>query len=265
MSKPRRNIRKKRRTRSRNIRYDDLSAEMNDLFNSALLKGTDTEIEMLSTPFGEIPYSDGMIAFQLKHKKLLLEIMSFDAEQNNPLEHLIFLEKAKDKYPNEPFLENSIAECYLELGRKEAHQQKVEENFERFKGDPSIDLSYIRLKGKEEEAEQTFHKIFGEELNIAKIYPNFKAFDEAVICDFYTEAAFHYDQIKAYDMAKACLEVVGIFKPREAIQLSELVDLRSDPKKKRALLFKGILFLLFVLAVIVGIIWGIVKLFQWIF
>ncbi|MEM6698246.1 MAG: hypothetical protein AAF806_02775 [Bacteroidota bacterium] len=265
MPRPKKKVRKKRRVRNEDAIHDDLSDKVNDIFNEALLKSTNSEIEMLSTPFGEIPHSDGMIAFQLKHKKLLFEIMGMDEEMDDPLKRLIFYEKCKDKYPNEPFLENGIAECYAELDREEEHEQKVKENYELFKGNPHIDLLYVRFKNEEENTLQFFHEMYGDELNLAKAYPKLKAFDEKVICDFYTEATFYYEKMKAYEVAKECLEVIGIFEPDRAYKMSILVDFRSDPKKKRVAVAKGIFTVLLLLAVIIGIIWGIVKLFQWIF
>lgn len=270
MPKIRKKTRKKRRNRDSEDKPLDQKNQSpakveNPQSYEEILEYLNEDISIVETTFGEIPFSNDMFLLHMKQKELLLELLDREDYTEDVLDLFVIYKKLSDKYPGEPYLESSIAYCYSKLERETEYRQKVIENFKHYQGYPEIDLAYVRLQNTVNNSNNYFGILFGEQLNIATIYPTFKAFSENTITEFYTEAALYYGRLKAYDRAKECAAVIGIFDHSQEKALNTAIDFIGNPRKR---FFGGLLtifIVLLILAIIIGIIWGVIKFFQWIF
>ncbi|MFK7980651.1 MAG: hypothetical protein AB8G86_11760, partial [Saprospiraceae bacterium] len=185
-------------------------------------------------------------------------------EEDDVLSRLIYLEKIKIKYPNEPFLAHEIAICYEDLKEWEKYDKAVEENYEKYSGYPSIDINYVVLNF-EKDGSDTLDDVFGNILNIHEVYPAYKMFDSKVVENFYAILSDIYRVRNELLIARQCAEIVIEFDSFKGILLKNRIDFIEKPWLRwKSRLVMGAIILL-ILSIIGGIIWGIVSLFQWIF
>lgn len=229
-------------------------------------KNADAAIEVLETPFGEVMVNDRMLVDNLKSKRVLFKLLKIDEaiKEDDVLSRLIYLEKIKDQHPNEPFIAHEIAICYEDMEEWEKYNKTVEENYEKHQGYPSIDISYVAVNFDEYDKDIA-GDIFGEELNIHQIYPRFKAFDSEMVVDFYATLSTIYKNRNELSIARKCAEIVKGLDDFKGQILEKRLDLIENPWLKRKIMFSLVILVLVILSVVVGIIWGIISFFQWIF
>lgn len=250
---------KKNKTKKRKRRIHHTKNEIMEL----LLKTKKEEegIEILETPFGELFIHDDMLAHTLKDKGVLLDFSKIgDEVEGDVLSKLIFLEKLKEQYPDEPFVAHEVSICYQSMKELEKYNTLVEENYEKHQGYPVIDISYVALNHDEYNIDVA-DEVFGKKLNIHQLYPRFKAFDRETISQFYAMLCAIYRDRNELVTARKCARVVGLLDSLRGDILEAHIDLIEKPWLKWKAIFLGILILLFILSVIGGIIWGIIRLF----
>lgn len=224
------------------------------------------DLEILETPFGKIKIHDGTLAHAFKNKGVLLELLAMEdkIKEQDSIGRLVHFEKLKDKYPKEPFIAYEIAESYRDLEKKEKFRQLTIENYENYKGYPFIDISYVMLK-HDEDKEDVIEEVFGKALNIHEIYPTFKAFDRAMIADFYFVKGMISKENNQLEIAKNCLEVLMQVDDRKGLFLKTSIDYIEKPWIKWQLRIFMVLIVGVILGIIGGIIWGAISVFQMIF
>jgi len=239
--------------------------EIGDLIQQTIKEETTS----LESPFGDIRINESMFLHLIRNKDFLYEMFTHDVGtpdvEKDTLEQLVYFEKINNKYPNEPYLRHSIACCYEHLKEKNKYQAKVKKNFEQFGGEyPMIDITYLQLMldlGKTEIA----NSLVGEELNIHKIYPNIEAFDTEVVSNFYGILMDVFRNRKDIETAKKCAQIVASIDENTEDLFKIMLDFDENPWKRRGFTFLSLLGIVSIIAVILGIVWGIIKFFQWIF
>lgn len=243
----------------------DSIGEIEMLIQQSLIEET-TYIE---TPFGDILINDGMVLQLMRNKDFLTELVESDSgglvREKDALENLIYFKKLDDKYPNEPYIKHGIALGYESLKEKKKYRAAVKENFNQYKGEyPNIDIEYMKLMFDSKEFDKAYNLI-GTELNLHKIYPKIKAFDEEVVKDFYLLLVDVFSHRKDFETAKECAEIVGYLDPGAGAFLKKGLELDENPWKRRRFKFLSLLAIITVLAIIIWIVWGIIQFVQWIF
>lgn len=275
MSKPNKSPKKRNKKRTFRPKKSSWSQpnaiDARGVLGDIMLEASDVKesIIVYETPFGKISAGEGMEMYSIKNKALLLDILAMnDSEHEEPLDELIQVEKLKDKYPNEPYIYHEIGNIYRRLGEKGKFAKLAISNYERFKGYIDIDMDYFEHVYKTGEGvgrEEVKEKIFGTALNLHEIYPKTKAFEERTVFYFYTMLATYYIHEKNYQLAKDCTAVIRAIRPNSVEKLETMIRIKEDAvyRWKQFAMFGGIILL--ILAIIGGIIYGIVKFFQWIF
>ncbi|GEM_PF-5952733 len=259
---------KKNKAKKRTRRSPKIGEGAKNKIGEAILqsKNFEGEIEILETPFGEILINDQMLLTTLKNKAIIFELLKIgeEIEESDVLSRLIYLEKLKDKYPNEPFLAHEISICYEDMKEWDKYDKAVKENYEKHRGYPSIDISYVSLNFDEYDTD-LLDDIFGQAMNIHQVYPIFKAFDSKIVAAFYATLSTIYKNRNELLRARQCAEIVTQFNKLKGGILETRIDLIEKPwfRWKSRLIIGGIILL--ILSVIGGIIWGIISLFQWVF
>lgn len=220
----------------------------------------------MDTPFGDILISEGMTLKMIRNKKFLYEIIVEEKlkidDEADALTQLIHFEKINNKYPNEPFIRYAIASNYKDLNEEEKYQAAVIENFDFFnREDPNIDAAYLQLL-IDQKKEELASSLVGDELNLHQLYPKLKMFDKDTIEYFYAVLTDVFAYRKDFETAMKCAEIVSSINPKEGHAIETMLEYKSDPRKMRRAALKGLLIMLTILVVII---WGIVKFFQWIF
>ena len=257
----------KTKKRKRRIQHTKNEASTKNEIIELFLKSKKNEedIEILETPFGEIFIHDNMLAHTLKDKDVLFDLSKIDeVEEGDTLSKLIFLEKLKDQYPDEPFVAHEVSICYQGMKELEKYNTLVEENYEKHQGYPVIDISYVGLNLDEYDIDIA-DDVFGKELNIHQLYPRFKAFDRETISQFYAILSVIYRDRNELLTARKCARIVALIDFERGDTLETYIDIIERPWLKWKAIFLGVLILLLILSLIGGIIWGIISLFQWIF
>lgn len=253
--------------KKRKIRHEFVR-NLDHIIGEDLLKSIDfqEDLRVIETPFGDIKVHDGATLYTLKNKGVLLEILTFNekVEEDNTIDRLIYFEKLKDKYPKEPYIAYEIAECYNQLERDEKYDELVVENFEKFRGYPAIDITYLILKFFRDE-ENLVEEVFGNALNLHIIYPEYKVFDIAVVTDFYFLLGMVSKKEKELELARKFAEIVSETDTRKGLILKTGIDFEEKPWLKWRGNLMLILILVAILGIIGGILWGIVSVFQMIF
>jgi len=207
-----------------------------------------------------------MLVDSLKNKGVIFELLKIDKAvvEDDVLSRLIYLEKIKTKYPNEPFIAHEIAICYKDLEEREKYEKAVKENYEKYRGYPSVDINYVLLNF-EKDGIDTLDDVFGNILNIHEVYPLHGIFDSKVVKDFYAILSDIYRVRNELLIARQCAEVVVEFDSLKGNVLKQRIDFIEKPWLKWKANFLLLAIILLILSVIGGIIWGIISLFQWIF
>lgn len=236
----------------------------NDL-GELIVNSIQEDFEILETEFGPIKMSDEAVFYALRNKGAFLPITSLaqDVPEDDYIEILLGYERLNQEFPEEPFIHVQIAGCYKVLNQEEKYTDRLEANFLDFQGYPSVDIEYSLSLGQM--SVDQYESIFGKELNIHDLYPDFKAFDSYTITKFYVLKTKYYVDLKEYETAKNCVEIVKMLDLNGSRLLSSMVSYQSDPAFRRKTKLLRVLFLILVISIIGGAIWGIIKLFQWIF
>ncbi len=228
------------------------------------------ELEIWHTPFGVLHTHKVALVERMKNQLLIFEIISRtemidNGEPDGALGYLVWLEKVKDKFPNEPFLHYQIAECYKGLNEHEIYKDKVEDNYASYRGYPPVDIAFVSSLG-ENEQQDMIPKVFGASLNLHEIYPKYKAFTAEEVEDFYSLHCLIRKRQKDFSTARQCTEVLAIIgEVAQARKLYMQIDLDEKTWKRWGVLLILILIILFLLSLVGGVIWGLVRLVQWIF
>ena len=241
----------------------DPAAEIRILIQKSLKEDT----TYINTPFGDILINDGMVLQLIRNKHFLIEFTSRDGikKEKDALEHLVYFEKVNDKYPNEPYIKHGIALGYESLKEKEKYQAAVKKNFNQYKWEyPNIDIEYIKLMFYLKE-QDIASSLVGAELNLHKIYPKIKAFDEETVIEFYTILIDIFRYRKDLETAKKCAEIVGCLDVKQGNFLETILEFAENPWKKIRYLFLILLAFIAFLAIVIWVGWGIIQFFQWIF
>jgi len=231
-----------------------------------LIKASTKDTEILDTPFGPISMNESMFITGVRNKRFVLDLQqTMDGiSEDDDIDQLLQLEKLKEKYPKEPFAHYLVAGCYKDLKKIDKHEALLKSNVATFPHHPSIDTAYASWFIKNQDDKQ-IDKLFGGKLYLPDIYPNYKIFDSQVIFDFYGYMADIHKLKGDYETARKCASVVGLIDETGGHLLNKSIDYAEKPIKK----WKGFAILggllLVVIGVVIAIIWGIIKFFQWIF
>ena len=255
---------KKAWVRSKKRRFDTKLELQNDL-GELIVNSIKEDFEILETEFGPIKLSDGAVVYGLKNKGAFLAISSIGDEilDDDHLEILIEYERLNQEFPEEPFIHVQIADCYKKLNREEKYFERLEENFLDYQGYPLVDIEY--LMNLEDVSIDLYESTFGKELNIHKVYQDFKAFDSYTVTQFYALKAKYYVKLEEYETARNCVAIVKEIDWMEAGLLTHMISSASDPSFRRKAMIKRGIFVVLLLGIIGGIFWGIIKLLRWIF
>ncbi len=222
-----------------------------------LVNSIEEDFEILETHFGPIKISEGAVVYGLKNKGALLPISSIGdrISEDDDLEILLEYERLNEKFPEEPFIHVQIADCFKSLHQEEKYLERLKENFLNYKGYPLVDIEYaLNLKKINIEL---YEFIFGKEFNIHHQYPDFRVFDPYTVTHFYALKAKYYIELQEYEIARSCVDIVKQLDRYKAKLLSIMVSYASDPSFKRKAKITRTLFVLVILAIIVGIILGV--------
>jgi len=260
--------RKKRKPRKvrKSYRKEYLATDLdfqNDL-GELIVKTIKEDLKELETAFGPIKLSDGAVVYQLKNKGAFLPITSIG--EKNPddyLEILLEYERLNIEFPEEPFIHVQIADCLKDLNREEKYRQRLHENFLNFKGYPLVDIEYAM--NLEPMSRDQYESIFSEELNIHDAYPGFKAFDDYTVIQFYALKAKYYIALEEYETARNCIDIVEQLDVNNSRLLTVMLSYASDPSFRRKAILTRSVFLVVLLGIVGGVIWGVIRFFQWIF
>jgi hypothetical protein len=248
---------------------DDYIIEISQkALGEAMYKSAFENIEksVLDTPFGSLSMQPGAMLQSIKSKNLLYELhLGFNTEDlDDPIERLVWFKKLQGKFPNEPYPAYEVGKCYSNLKKDEQYEDVVFSNFEQFNEFPLIDCEYYDLM-YEENKKNHVHQIYDEEMNLHTIYPARKAFDFDEINAFYSIRAFIFTKEKNFEMAQKCLQVLEKINSPKTDFVRAHLKITKQPWIKWLNIFALLLIVVAVLALIGGLIWGIVKLFQWVF
>jgi len=224
------------------------------------------EQEKYNLPFGDIKTHDGTLAHAFKNKGVLLALLTMGEklEEEDAIGRLVYFEKLDNKYLNEPYIAYEIAECYRALKKLEKAEALTISNYENYKGYPFIDISYLMLKFDLFEEDLT-EEIFEKTMNMHDVYPSFKAFDAAMVVEFYFVLGMIYRDKNELVTARKCAEVVSQIDARKGLVLKSSIDFIEKPWLKWKTKIILLLIIGVILGIIGGIIWGIVSVFQMIF
>lgn len=267
-------MREKRRLKNKPS-FDNIPRDF--IFSSNLTHQLDEdEIEIFSTPFGDIPIIEDDVMFLAKSQRFVVDF----AQKNQDLEEvvedellnvkeklhlrLLAYKDLKKLYPNEPIINHEITEVLEKLRHTEKQKALIKENYERFDGFPIIDITYA-AHFYEGTLQECLDEIFGGSNNIAENYPERPYFDGREVRRFYVFLAVEYLHEDNIEMAEKCLEVLDATEAKAASIIRTRIKMKKDPWVRRKAIAMLIGLVLLVLAIIVGVIWGIIKFFQWIF
>jgi hypothetical protein len=221
------------------------------------------------TDFGEIKIhpdadvldmSKDVLGTLLIEETLAEEHDDFDEEDD--LQQYLFYENLAKKFPNEPCFAHERMLSYINLDRAEKASELVIENYKKFKGYLPIDL-YYGLHIYNKEYESTVEEIFGNKLNLHEIYPERTCFKKEEVAKFFLLQSLHF--VEQNDLEKAeifanYLENLDYNKQKVAALFLIIREKRNPIKLKiRKWLIIGVL-----ISIIVGVVWGIIALIQWI-
>jgi len=262
--------RKKRKTKKGGnnplIRKFDTKLDLQNNFGEMLVKSIKEDFDLLETDFGPIKISDGAVVYSLKNKGAFVPIASIRdrVSDDDYLEILLEYERLNQEFPGEPFINVQIADCYKHLNEEEKYAQRLKENFSKYKGDPLVDIQYTM--NLDQITLEIYESIFDPaRTNIHEQYPTFKAFDPYTVTEFYALKTKHHIALKEYEVAQKCVAIVQQIDVKKARLLSAMVLYATDPAFRRKAKWTRFIVTLVVLAIIGGVIWGLITLLRWIF
>jgi len=247
------------------VKVFDSESELKRYLGATFLKSIKEDSEVLETDFGPIKISEGAALFGLRNKGAFVPVTSIGdrIDEEDSLELLLEYERLNQEFPEEPFIHVQIADCYKHLEREEKYKQKLADNYFNYKGDPLVDVEFA--SNVEDMTPELYTSIFGTTLNIHERYPKHKIFDPYIVLEFYAQKANYLIALEDYDLAKQCIAIVKQIDARKARMLDARVSYYTDPAFRRKAKLMKYIFFTVVLAVLAGVIWGIVQLFRWLF
>lgn len=279
MAKSRKN-RKKKKSRNRTPFWDSPSKNIESfhiidsssenvtiplgLTKKQLLK----EREFLFTPIGDIPFHSEKHLSTIKNPLLLVKMLQVEESNQEDENYADIIQQLLEEFPEEPFLQIERTGLYLEQGKKDKYIASAKEGFEKYKGSPLIDARYYKVLylEKNPKMEEVYQELFGEEMNIAKLYPNEIAFGQIELQLFYTNIIDRALLHKDYEKAKKIIKVCQIFINPNTVKLYQAkIKYTEFPSAKRIAILKGVMILLLVLGIIISIVYSIISLFQYFF
>ncbi len=225
-------------------------------------------VRELDTPFGPVRIAEDALIRSIRNKALLVDLSAGAPEDENYdlLTELIRLEKLQVAYPGEPFLLREIAEHYSRLNEKEKSRACVVQNYERHRGYPLIDMDYAALIQDAENRDDIVQEVFGSDaLNPHVVYPAIKAFDIEEVDTFYALHALTFASQNSFEKAEQCLRVLERIGSRRFAYVKTTLALKRHPWKRWLGRLVLLLLALLALGLMVGLVWGIVRLVQWVF
>ena len=246
------------------VTWKDISFAVNKK-NTPTYEYEDTDLD---TPFGLIKMRTCELNYTIYGEKIPIVFDHnglVDAIQaKDYIEMVVILEKAIDKYPKVSLFYIELAMAYEVLKKYDKSDEIIEKDFKLNKGLPLVDINYLTMiKDDEAEAGNLFY--YGQTYNIHDAYPKQKYFHPLEITEFYFYlGGYALRNKKDIPLAEKCLatSLMAGNKDEKNIQLMANIKREKYPIKMK--LFRwGLLILL--IGIVVLILWGIYRLFAWIF
>lgn len=252
---------------------DPIVISMNDLADKLIWDNFQKSIDentakKVLTDFGEITIHPDAQTVTLSKKAmgvLLMEDISAEetGEEPDDLEYLLHVEKMYERFPEEPQFAFERAKAYLELGKAEKAKKLIFQNYEKHKGFLPIDLMYGHFR-YEQEGVNLRKEIFGDQINLHKIYPKRQAFTETEFLEYAILQAIWYAKEGEYETARKIASSIGLLKPdAQIVQTRLLVEIGKIQHPRKAKALRAMLILVIV-GLLIGLIWGIFALGRWI-
>ncbi len=226
---------------------------------------SDSDIE---TPFGVLKmrkYDDTKRVVYEERLPLMFDFANLNEviASKDALKIAILLEKAIEKHPKAVPFYIQLRMAYKNLKAYDEESEVIRRNYAVNKGLPIVDVEYMSLGNEKKTIEYSF--FYDTQLyNIHEAYPKQKHFAPFEILTYYGhlgECAFNNDDL---ELTEKCLDIMKMVDDKYITTTILSMDLenRKHPIKTK---FKILASIVFILGIIALIIWGIYRLFTWIF
>ncbi|MFK7932375.1 MAG: tetratricopeptide repeat protein [Saprospiraceae bacterium] len=225
----------------------------------------------IKTAFGDLPYSADKTFFDVSDPRALVELIQIVNHEVTQTEYLIAFEELIQKYPDEPAFYTERTGTLVAMKQTEEAAIHIKKDVARFPNAPAIvlrDLQHRALKAANNaiQRERLIVERLGENHFIGDVFPQELAFNDVEIEMFYNLWFHLFLDRKDWENAQSCIEVFktldrGVTTPL----LQRKLNVRRNPRLRYRYKVQGILVIALFLGIIVAIIYGVVKFFQWIF
>ncbi len=240
---------------------DTVIISMNDLADKLIWENfqksmDENTVKKVLTDFGEITIHPDAQTATLSKKAmaaLLLEDISAPetGDEADDLENLLHVEKMYEMFPDEAQFAFERAKAYLELGKAEKAKKLIFQNYEKYKGFLPIDLLYGHFR-YEQEGVNLRKELFGDEINLHKIYPKRQAFTESEFMEYVILQAIWYAKEGEYETARKIASSICLLNPdAKIVQTRLLVEIGKIQHPRKAKALRAMLILIILLDKIV--------------
>ena len=249
-----------------NISLNDLLAMngIGGMDNFSKSPYSDSDIE---TPFGVLKMrkydNDRMVYGNSMPIMFDAESMNEAIDAKDHIKMVVLLEKAIEKHPKAIPFYLQLRDTYGYLKQYDKEDDVIRRNYAVNKGLPIVDVGYMSLGNKKKTIEYSF--FYDTQLyNIHEAYPKQKRFEPLEILTYYGhlgESALNNDDLI---LTEKCLDIMKSVDPTyiSTTILDISLATRKHPIKAK---LKLLAFAVIVLGIIALIIWGVYRLFTWIF
>jgi tetratricopeptide (TPR) repeat protein len=241
--------------------------ELQSITKSKNINQYDYSDSVIETPFGVIKMRKCSIT-DLEYGDNMPIIYDFNSIAEAVIaedwvESVILLEKAIEKHPKAILFYFQLDDSYTALKEYGKAGSIIEKNYALHKGLPLVDIAYRDL-GSENGSHDYFLYYDEKQYNIHDVYPKHAHFHPAEIVEFYCHLGESALIKKNITIAEQCSEIAKDADPtsQKVFLFKNLIVHRKNPIKTKLKLLFGFGVLLSIIGLII---WGIYRLFAWIF